>query len=207
MFDQQDEIKNKKGPLSVLNLTGASQFFYQKSNFITAILATVIFIGYLLLVMMDKGAGFEVADSNIRSLGTSFGFDQVDVIAFLSIRSDEMVTAYITFNQVWDVLFGVIYGLMYVVWVSVLFKPICDKVGRLNLVPVLQVIFDWLENYELALLAHQYLSDGMISASNANLASVFSMLKWACSGLTYTLILIGIILMIMRAVANKNQQT
>ena len=207
MFDQQDEIKNKKGPLSVLNLTGASQFFYQKSNFITAILATVIFIGYLLLVMMDKGAGFEVADSNIRSLGTSFGFDQVDVIAFLSIRSDEMVTAYITFNQVWDVLFGVIYGVMYVVWVSVLFKPICDKVGRLNLVPVLQVIFDWLENYELALLAHQYLSDGMISASNANLASVFSMLKWACSGLTYTLILIGIILMIMRAVANKNQQT
>ena len=207
MFDQQDEIKNNKGPLSVLNLTGASQFFYQKSNFITAILATVIFIGYLLLVMMDKGAGFEVADSNIRSLGTSFGFDQVDVIAFLSIRSDEMVTAYITFNQVWDVLFGVIYGLMYVVWVSVLFKPICDKAGRLNLVPVLQVIFDWLENYELALLAHQYLSDGMISASNANLASVFSMLKWACSGLTYTLILIGIILMIMRAVANKNQQT
>ena len=207
MFDQQDEIKNKKGPLSVLNLTGASKFFYQKSNFITAILATVIFIGYLLLVMMDKGAGFEVADSNIRSLGTSFGFDQVDVIAFLSIRSDEMVTAYITFNQVWDVLFGVIYGVMYVVWVSVLFKPICDKVGRLNLVPVLQVIFDWLENYELALLAHQYLSDGMISASNANLASVFSMLKWACSGLTYTLILIGIILMIMRAVANKNQQT
>ena len=207
MFDQQDEIKNKKGPLSVLNLTGASQFFYQKSNFITAILATVIFIGYLLLVMMDKGAGFEVADSNIRSLGTSFGFDQVDVIAFLSIRSDEMVTAYITFNQVWDVLFGVIYGLMYVVWVSVLFKPICDKVGRLNLVPVLQVIFDWLENYELVLLAHQYLSDGMISASNVNLASVFSMLKWACSGLTYTLILIGIILMIMRAVANKNQQT
>ncbi|MBT4871152.1 MAG: hypothetical protein HON39_00730 [Marinovum sp.] len=207
MFDQQDEIKNKKGPLSVLNLTGASQFFYQKSNFITAILATVIFIGYLLLVMMDKGAGFEVADSNIRSLGTSFGFDQVDVIAFLSIRSDEMVTAYITFNQVWDVLFGVIYGVMYVVWVSVLFKPICDKVGRLNLVPVLQVIFDWLENYELVLLAHQYLSDGMISASNANLASVFSMLKWACSGLTYTLISIGIILMIMRAVANKNQQT
>ena len=207
MFDQQDEIKNKKGPLSVLNLTGASKFFYQKSNFITAILATVIFIGYLLLVMMDKGAGFEVADSNIRSLGTSFGFDQVDVIAFLSIRSDEMVTAYITFNQVWDVLFGVIYGLMYVVWVSVLFKPICDKVGRLNLVPVLQVIFDWLENYELVLLAHQYLSDGMISASNANLASVFSMLKWACSGLTYTFILIGIILMIMRAVANKNQQT
>ena len=207
MFDQQDEIKNKKGPLSVLNLTGASKFFYQKSNFITAILATVIFIGYLLLVMMDKGAGFEVADSNIRSLGTSFGFDQVDVIAFLSIRSDEMVTAYITFNQVWDVLFGVIYGVMYVVWVSVLFKPICDKVGRLNLVPVLQVIFDWLENYELVLLAHQYLSDGMISASNVNLASVFSMLKWACSGLTYTLILIGIILMIMRAVANKNQQT
>ena len=200
MLDGKDQSTKKTGLFEVLNLKGISQFFYQNSNLVTGVSLTIIFIGYLVLVMMGKGAAFELADSNMRSLGTSFGFDQADIHAFLSARSKEMITAYITFNQVWDVLFGLIYGLMYVVWVSVLLKPLSHKVGGLNLVPFLQVLFDWLENYQLALLANQYLNDGMISPANAKLASVFSMFKWACASLTYTLILIGIILMIRRAV-------
>ena len=206
MLDEKDQSTKKTGLFEVLNLKGISQFFYQNSILVTGVSLTIIFIGYLVLVMMGKGAAFEVADSNMRSLGTSFGFDQADIHAFLSARSKEMITAYITFNQVWDVLFGVIYGLMYVVWVSVLLKPLSHKVGGLNLVPFLQVLFDWLENYQLALLANQYLNDGMISPANAKLASVFSMLKWACASLTYILILIGIILMIRRAVKRKNHQ-
>ena len=206
MLDEKDQSTKKTGLFEVLNLKGISQFFYQNSNLVTGVSLTIIFIGYLVLVMMGKGAAFEVADSNMRSLGTSFGFDQADIHAFLSARSKEMITAYITFNQVWDVLFGVIYGLMYVVWVSVLLKPLSHKVGGLNLVPFLQVLFDWLENYQLALLANQYLNDSMISPANAKLASVFSMFKWACSSLTYILILIGIILMIRRAVKRKNHQ-
>ena len=204
MLDEKDQSTKKTGLFEVLNLKGISQFFYQNSNLVTGVSLTIIFIGYLVLVMMGKGAAFELADSNMRSLGTSFGFDQADIHAFLSARSKEMITAYITFNQVWDVLFGVIYGLMYVVWVSVLLKPLSHKVGGLNLVPFLQVLFDWLENYQLALLANQYLNDGMISPADAQLASVFSMFKWACSSLTYILILIGIILMIRRAVKRKN---
>ncbi len=206
MLDEKDQSTKKTGPFEVLNLQGISQFFYRNSNLATGVSLTIIFIGYLGLVMMNKGAAFEVADSNMRSLGTSFGFDQADIHAFLSARNKEMITAYITFNQVWDVLFGVIYGLMYVVWVSVLLKPLSHKVGGLNLVPFLQVLFDWLENYQLALLANQFLNDGMISPANAKLSSVFSMFKWACSSLTYTLILIGIILMIRRAVKRKNYQ-
>ena len=204
MFGHKDDSADKIAPFRVLNLKGVSQFFYKKSNLVTGVSLTAIFVGYLLFVMMGKGTGFEVAGSNIRSLGTSFGFDQLDVIAFLAIRSDEMITAYITFNQVWDVLFGLIYGLMYIVWVSVLFKPLSQKAGRLNLVPFLQVIFDWLENYELALLSKQYLADGIISMSNAQLASVFSVIKWGCSGLTYILIFTGIVLMVMRVLLNKN---
>ena len=206
MLDEKDQSTKKTGLFEVLNLKGISQFFYQNSNLVTGVSLTIIFIGYLVLVMMGKGAAFEVADSNMRSLGTSFGFDQADIHAFLSARSKEMITAYITFNQVWDVLFGVIYGLMYVVWVSVLLKPLSHKVRGLNLVPFLQVLFDWLENYQLALLANQYLNDGMISPANAKLASVFSMFKWACASLTYILIVIGIILMIRRAVKRKNYQ-
>ena len=94
---------------------------------------------------------------------------------------------------------------MYVVWMSVLFKPYAQKVGFLNLFPFAQILFDWLENYAVASLANQYLVDELISLPIAKLASVFCMFKWVCSGLTTTLILVGVILMIAQVIKNRKQ--
>ena len=175
-----------------------SQFFYQNSNLKVAVLFTAIFIGYLILIMTRKATGFELPNSDIKSLGMSFGFDQADITVFFKIRTDDMIDSYINFNLVWDTLFGLIYGLMYVIWVSVLFKPFSEKAGRVNLIPLAQVLFDWLENYTLGSLAQQYLVDGIITSSTADLASDFCMIKWIFSGLTYVLILVGVILLIAR---------
>ena len=73
-----------------------------------------------------------------------------------------------------------------------------DPSSSVNLIPLVQVLFDWLENYTLGFLAQQYLVDGTISSSIADLASAFCMIKWAFSGLTYALILVGVILLIYR---------
>jgi hypothetical protein len=154
--------------------------------------------------MMVKAEGFQI-EGGLKSLGTSFGFEQADVLGFLAERTDEMIESYIDFNLIWDTLFGLIYGLMYVVWMSVLFKRSSEKWGYLNLLPLAQVIFDWLENYELASLASQYLAEGTVSSSKANLASIASMTKWTCSGLTYTLIIIGLGFMVARSVTKKRQ--
>ena len=203
MFDQEEKMEQ----LSVrpMIIKPFSNFFYQFSSIWIAILLTIVFIGYLVLVLMVKSTGFELSDGNIKSLGTSFGFDKADIVLFLATRTKEMIEAYINFNQIWDTVFGLIYGLMYVVWVSVLFKPFSKKVGVLNLFPFIQVLFDWLENYTLAAVANQYLADGVFSSVNAKLASIFSIFKWLCSGLTLTLILIGGILVIAQAIKNKRQ--
>ena len=203
MFDQEEKMEQ----LSVrpMIIKPFSNFFYQFSSIWIAILLTIVFIGYLVLVLMVKSTGFELSDGNIKSLGSSFGFDKADIVLFLATRTKEMIEAYINFNQIWDTLFGLIYGLMYVVWVSVLFKPFSKKVGVLNLFPFIQVLFDWLENYTLAAVANQYLADGVFSSVNAKLASIFSIFKWVCSGLTLTLILIGGILVIAQAIKNKRQ--
>ena len=203
MFDQEEKMEQLS--VRLMTIKAISNFFYRNSTFLVAVCLTITFIGYLFLVMMSKSTGFELSDSNIKSLGTSFGFDEADVILFFAVRTKEMIEAYINFNQIWDTLFGLIYGLMYVVWVSVLFKSFFRKVGILNLFPFIQVLFDWLENYTLAALANQYLADGVFSSVNAKLASIFSIFKWLCSGLTLTLILIGGILMIAQAIKNKRQ--
>jgi hypothetical protein len=205
MLDKEKDTKQEDRLIKPLLVSRLSHFFYQNSGILIAVFFTIVFIGYLFFIMMGKAAGFEMADGNIKSLGTSFGFDHADIIIFLAARTDEMINAYINFNKVWDTLFGLIYGLMYVVWMSVLFKPSAQKVGFLNLFPFAQVLFDWLENYALASLANQYLVDGLISLPIAKLASVFCMLKWVCSGFTSILILVGIILIIAQAIKNKKQ--
>ena len=192
MTSKSTEGKNlskKSGPLS-----RASRFFYMKSNLVTALLATSVFVGYLLFFLTGQGKAFEVANSSVKSLGTSFGFGQAEILAFFAERSDQMISAYINFNQVWDSLFGLIYGVMYVAWVSKLFKPYSQKVGVLNLLPFGQVVFDWIENFSLATLSNQYLADGTISSSTALLASTSSTIKWVFSLLVYGVILVGIIM-------------
>lgn len=134
------------------------------------------------------------------------GFGQAEILAFLADRSDEMINACINFNQVWDTLFGLIYGVMYVAWVSLLFKSYSHKFGILNLLPFGQVFFDWVENFALAALSNQYLADGSISSSTALLASTASGIKWAFSLLVYGVILVGIVMRIVRALKPRSQR-
>lgn len=187
-------------------LSRASQFFYTESKLVTALLATSVFAGYLLFFLTGKGKAFEVANSSIKSLGTSLGFGQVEILAFLAERSDQMINAYINFNQVWDSLFALIYGVMYVVWVSILFKPYSQKIALLNLLPFGQVFFDWLENFALATLSKQYLADGTISSSTSLLASTSSTIKWIFSLLVYGVILVGIVMRIVGALKRRSQR-
>ena len=193
-------------PKPVGPLSRVSRFFYAKSNLLTALLATAIFASYLILILTAQGQAFEVANSTVKSLGTSLGFGQTEILAFLSERTPQMISAYITFNQVWDSLFGLIYGVMYVIWVSVLFKPHSPKVGILNLLPFGQVVFDWLENFSLVALSNQYLADGTISSTTALLASTFSTIKWIFSLLVYVVILVGIVIRIVGALKRRNQR-
>jgi len=204
MTSKSAESKNpsrKFGPLS-----RASQFFYTKSNLITALLATSVFAGYLLFFLTGKGKAFEVSNSSIKSLGTSLGFGQVEILAFLTERSDQMIDAYINFNQVWDSLFALIYGVMYVAWVSILFKPYSKKVGVLNLLPFAQVLFDWFENFYLATLSKQFRADGTISSSTALIASTSSSIKWVFSLLVYGVILVGAVMRIVGAMKKRSQR-
>ena len=78
MSSKSTESKNlsrKSGPLS-----RASRFFYTKSNLVTALLATFVFAGYLLSFLTGKGKAFEVANSSIKSLGTTLGFGQTEIL-------------------------------------------------------------------------------------------------------------------------------
>ena len=173
-------------------LKRTSQFFYEKSNLKTAILCTTIFAAYIALVMTRQAIGFEVANSSLKSLGMTFGFQKSDIISFFQLRTEKMMSAYIGFNLIWDTIFALIYGVMYSVWLSLLLKASAKEISFINLIPFVQVLFDWSENFSLAYLAQQYLSNETISQTIANFSSGFVMIKWISSGLTYFMIILAI---------------
>ena len=96
--DRKIIIKQKGRLIKQLLVTRSSHFFYQNSSIATAVFSTIFFISYLFLIMMGKAAGFELADGSMKSLGTSFGFNHADIVAFLAARNDAMINAYINFN-------------------------------------------------------------------------------------------------------------
>lgn len=182
-----------------------ADFFYRRTNLIIAIILTVATFSYLFLVMLEMAKCFAVPDGGPESLGTTFGFDSEVVLQFFSARSGEMLDCYREFNTIWDSIFALLYGLMYVGWLSLIFNPYKEKIRFLNLLPLLQTVFDWLENYTLAGLAESYQLNEVVSLSAIKFASFSSMAKWTCSTIVFSMIVVGIVLRIL-AVIRKNQK-
>lgn len=180
-----------------------SKFFYDKSSFILSILSTIIFLTYLLNVLVAKSVPFDVTGGMPKSLGTTFGFGETEILSYLSIRTNEMIHSYINFNLIWDSLFSVLYGVMYTFWLSYLYRPFQNKLRTFNLLPFAQVLFDWIENLNLALISDNYLKTETIQTLYSQIASYSNMIKWIISILVISLIIIGFVLSIMSFIKKK----
>ncbi|WP_235296535.1 hypothetical protein [Portibacter marinus] len=181
-----------------------SDFFYLRSNIWICLLLTIITFGFLFLAMVPATECYSVKGSEEISLGTSFGFSYELVKAYLSAMTDEMLECFRTFHHIWDNVFAVFYGLMNVAWLSLLFRPSSSKFKAANLIPFLQTIFDWLENYQLSGLAFTILTDEGITQTGVQVASVFNMTKWVIYGVFFLLILLGLTLRIRRFIKSKH---
>ena len=110
---------------------------------------------------------------------------------FFEIRNQEKLVCYNEFLIFWDIIFAVIYTLMYSLWIALLLKKII-----LLIIPFLAMICDWAENYSEILMLEMYLKADFISESIIIIGSGINSAKWIFFYLTYLLILMGIVLKI-----------
>ena len=166
-------------------------FTFQKNkNLYLAIGSTVVFILYIIFFLRDISSCFFIEDGN-RSLGLSFYYTQEMVQNFFEIRNQEQLACYSEFLKIWDIVFAVIYTVMYASWIALLLKKII-----LLIVPVLAMICDWAENYSEILMLEMYLNSDLISESLIMIGSGINSAKWIFFYLTYLIILMGIIVKI-----------
>ena len=152
---------------------------------------TVAFMLYITFALNPAGSCFKV-EAGPNSLGLSFSYTKDMVQSFFESRSQEQLTCYSQFLQIWDAVFAIIYTLMYASWIMYLF----NKKRLLTLIPVLGMISDWSENYVELLMIKTYLNSGPISEIFVSLGSGINSFKWVLSSLTYLIILVGIIIAI-----------
>ncbi len=181
-------------------------FFYRKSTWGIALIFTLLTFGYLYFVMIPEATCFQISGGDGQSLGTSFGFTYQTLVDYFAKRSTLELMCFQNFNLLWDTIFALLYGLMYTFWLAFLFKPYAHKVKFLILLPLLQTVFDWLENFRLIELANDALTKQVLSTTNAQLATAFSMSKWVVAMLVFLFVIIGIGFRIRYAVKRKKWQ-
>ena len=150
---------------------------------------TVAFMLYITFALNPAGSCFKV-EAGPNSLGLSFSYTKDMVQSFFESRSQEQLTCYSQFLQIWDAIFAFVYTLMYASWILYFFKN-----KRLFLIiPILGMIADWAENYVELLMLETYINSSLISETLVSLGSGINSFKWVLSSLTYLIILFGIII-------------
>ena len=117
---------------------------------------------------------------------------------FFAARNKEQLLCYSQFLKVWDVIFAMIYTLMYGSWILYLLNK---KIYLI--IPVLGMIADSSENFSELLMIQSYVTSGSITHSLVSVGSGINSFKWIMSSLTYLLIIIGIIVAIRSLLMKK----
>ena len=161
-----------------------------KSILYFALGSTLAFILYLSLILNPASACFRL-DSGSNSLGLSFSYTLEVVLDFFAARNQEQLLCYSQFLKVWDIIFAMIYTLMYGSWILYLLNK---KIYLM--IPILGMIADWSENFSELLMIESYVTSGSISQSLISIGSGINSFKWIMSSLTYLIVIIGIIVAI-----------
>ena len=150
---------------------------------------TLAFIFYISFILMPLSSCFRI-DIGTNSLGLSI-YNIEMVQGFFQARDQAQLLCYSQFLKLWDIIFAVVSTAMFGSWIVYLFK---NKRLLLLAPTVLGMIADWSENFVELLMLETYLNSGVISETLISLGSGLNLFKLTTIGLTYLIILTGIIL-------------
>ena len=159
---------------------------------------TLVFFLYLIFALVPVSSCFRL-DVGSNSLGLSFSYTKNMVQNFLESRTQDQLICYSQFLQIWDAIFALVSTAMFGSWIVCLFK---NKQIFLIAPTILGMIADWSENYMELLMIKSYLNSRTISETLVLLGSGINSFKFAMIGLTYLIILTGIIITLKKFLRN-----
>lgn len=170
-----------------------------------ALAALVGFLLFTALVLPSQAARSEAETGDVGSPDMSLFYSPEELYQLAEAYGAEGREAYIrarfTFDMIWPVV--------YMVFLSVVISWVYGKAfeadswwQRMNVVPVLGALFDYLENVSTSLVMWRYPErTGVVDL----LAPVFTLVKWVFVGGSFGLLVVGVVVGIWRWVQRRGE--
>ena len=155
-----------------------SDFLYKITNGWVAFIALVVFLLFAGLVLPGQAASAETYSGNAGSPDLSFYYSAQDLYRMAEVCGDQGRGAYVRARFTFDLIWPLVYTFFLCTAISWVYARAftADSLWRgANLVPVLAILFDYLENLSVSLVMLRYPHTTNVVDS---LAPLFTMLKW-----------------------------
>jgi hypothetical protein len=169
-----------------------SSWFIKISNGWVTLTALVIFILFTAFVLSGQASSAKTNTGVDQSPDMSFLYSSNDLYLMAQNYGPQGRSAYIKVRFTFDLVWPIVYTFFLLTAISWIyhrsFKP--GSLWRLaNLVPVLGILFDYLENISTSIVMARYPSPTIIVAQ---LAPILTLLKWVFVGGSFVLIVLGL---------------
>jgi hypothetical protein len=177
-----------------------SNYAYARTSILISAFLTLAMILYASIVMgsQSKCVTGELPEE-VSLLGLRIGYSYEYALGLLSRLSPEALQCYSKLLRIWDNLFPLLYGSMYIAWISLIFKNIrlkYDRLYMLNLFPVIPALADLIENYFENALISEFILESTLSCNSYQIATNLTRIKWTLSMMNYLLIVSGIAILV-----------
>jgi hypothetical protein len=159
-------------------MVGLSRWLERISKGWVAILAVVIFFVFTPLVLPQQAARFEAVAGDGPSPDQSFIYTPSDLYGMAEAYGPEGRAAYVRARWTFDVIWPLVYTFFLATAISWLGKrafPEGSRARLLNLVPVLGLLFDYLENLCASIVMARYPAQTPVIDL---LTTIFTPIKW-----------------------------
>lgn len=174
-----------------------SSWFYRVSGWSLLLIAVLVFIFFMVVVLPNMAGQLGEITGVDLSPDTSFIYSSADLYEMAEAYGEEGRAYYIYSRFTFDAAWPLAYVFFLVVATSYLHRDYFSGSSwkLLNLLPLAGGIFDLLENSAASLVMYRYPLETPLVAA---LAPVFTFIKWVAIVLSFTVLVIGLLLKVQQ---------
>ena len=172
-----------------ITMQAVSDLIRKYSNWKTLVLFIVIYLsfGAYLLPKAEEKIN-EAAGSSVGIIDLTFGYKPDKTLGMVAAYSDEARKIYAQTEMTLDILYPLVYTILLCIGLSLLYKD--KKYWWINVLPIITLIFDFLENYCIVALLNSFPEQ---STSLASGVEIFKILKFVTFGASLLLVIVALI--------------
>jgi hypothetical protein len=165
----------------------------------------VVFLFFMIVILPQQSALAEQYSADVGSPDTSFYYSSQRLYEMAESYGLEGRQSYIQARFTFDLVWPLAYTLFLLLSISWIIKGLNLKAHpwrRLNLVPLIGLVFDYLENIFASIIMARYPAKTIVISS---IAGIFTSLKWIFIGGSFVILVGGLIWLILRKLTSSRK--